>query len=58
MAFRYFRDLFGIPPDDFMMSICNEAMRELSNPGNFGPTWKVYFLTVKMFQEPLVQSFT
>ena len=42
VAFRYFRDLFGIPPDDFMMSICNEAMRELSNPGASG---SIFYLT-------------
>ena len=42
MAFRYFRDLFGIPPDDFMMSICNEAMVELSNPGASG---SIFYLT-------------
>merc|ERR1719400_849288 len=36
VAFRYFRDLFGIPPDDFMISICNENLRELSNPGASG----------------------
>jgi len=42
VAFRYFRDLFGIPPDDFMMSICNEAMVELSNPGASG---SIFYLT-------------
>jgi len=42
VAFRYFRDLFGIQPDDFMMSICSEAMRELSNPGASG---SIFYLT-------------
>eukprot|EP00092_Neocalanus_flemingeri_P065904 GFUD01080212.1.p1 GENE.GFUD01080212.1~~GFUD01080212.1.p1 ORF type:complete len:689 (-),score=143.19 GFUD01080212.1:1876-3942(-) len=42
VAFRYFRDLFGIPPDDFMISICNETLRELSNPGASG---SVFYLT-------------
>jgi len=42
VAFRYFRDLFGIPPDDFMISICNENLRELSNPGASG---SIFYLT-------------
>jgi len=42
VAFRYFRDLFGIPPDDFMISICNESLRELSNPGASG---SIFYLT-------------
>jgi len=42
VAFRYFRDLFGIPPDDFMISICNETLRELSNPGASG---SIFYLT-------------
>merc|ERR1719431_714117 len=42
VAFRYFRDLFGIPPDDFMVSICNETMVELSNPGASG---SIFYLT-------------
>jgi len=42
VAFRYFRDLFGIPPDDFMISICNEPLRELSNPGASG---SIFYLT-------------
>jgi len=36
IAFRYFRDLFGIQPDDFLLSLCNEPLRELSNPGASG----------------------
>ncbi|UXI18591.1 doublesex and mab-3 related transcription factor [Sarcoptes scabiei] len=35
-AFRYFRDLFRIQPDDFMLSITNEPLQELSNPGASG----------------------
>jgi len=42
MAFRYFRDLFGIPPDVFMMSLCNDPLRELSNPGASG---SIFYLT-------------
>jgi len=42
VAFRYFRDLFGIPPDDFMISICNSSLRELSNPGASG---SIFYLT-------------
>jgi len=42
VAFRYFRDLFGIKLDDFMLSICNEPMRELSNPGASG---SIFYLT-------------
>ncbi|KAI4882728.1 hypothetical protein NFI96_028528, partial [Prochilodus magdalenae] len=33
VAFRYFRELFGIKPDDYLYSICNEPLIELSNPG-------------------------
>ncbi|UYV78957.1 PIP5K1B [Cordylochernes scorpioides] len=43
IAFRYFRDLFGIQPDDFLLSLCNEAMRELSNPGASG---SIFYLTM------------
>ena len=42
IAFRYFRDLFGIQPDDFLLSLCNEPLRELSNPGASG---SVFYLT-------------
>lgn len=41
VAFRYFRDLFQIPPGDFLLSLCNEAMRELSNPGASGSLFYV-----------------
>ncbi|XP_069017139.1 phosphatidylinositol-4-phosphate 5-kinase, type I, beta a isoform X2 [Embiotoca jacksoni] len=33
LAFRYFRELFGIKPDDYLYSICNEPLIELSNSG-------------------------
>ncbi|XP_070178757.1 phosphatidylinositol 4-phosphate 5-kinase type-1 alpha-like isoform X3 [Littorina saxatilis] len=36
VAFRYFRDLFGIQPEDFMVSLCAEPLTELSNPGASG----------------------
>ncbi|XP_025017981.1 phosphatidylinositol 4-phosphate 5-kinase type-1 alpha [Tetranychus urticae] len=42
VAFRYFRDLFGIAPEDFLLSVCNEPMRELSNPGASG---SVFYIT-------------
>lgn len=42
VAFRYFRDLFGIQPADFLMSVCHEPMRELSNPGASG---SIFYLT-------------
>ncbi|CAG7786903.1 unnamed protein product [Allacma fusca] len=42
IAFRYFRDLFGIQPDDFLMSMCSVPMRELSNPGASG---SIFYLT-------------
>lgn len=38
IAFCYFRDLFGIQPDDFMMSKCSAPLRELSNPEAPGST--------------------
>lgn len=42
VAFRYFRDLFGIKPEDFLESFCTEPLRELSNPGASG---SVFYLT-------------
>ncbi|XP_074042498.1 phosphatidylinositol 4-phosphate 5-kinase 59B isoform X12 [Leptinotarsa decemlineata] len=41
IAFRYFRDLFGIQPDDFLMSLCNARLTELSNPGASGSIFYV-----------------
>ncbi|KJE90972.1 phosphatidylinositol-4-phosphate 5-kinase [Capsaspora owczarzaki ATCC 30864] len=35
-AFRHFREAFGIKAEDFMLSLCNEPLRELSNPGASG----------------------
>ncbi|KAF4519100.1 hypothetical protein B566_EDAN010522 [Ephemera danica] len=42
IAFRYFRDLFGIQPDDFLISMCSSSLRELSNPGASG---SIFYLT-------------
>lgn len=42
IAFRYFRNLFGIAPDDFLMSMCAAPLRELSNPGASG---SIFYLT-------------
>lgn len=42
IAFRYFRDLFGIQPDDYLMSMCSAPLRELSNPGASG---SIFYLT-------------
>ncbi|XP_039284632.1 phosphatidylinositol 4-phosphate 5-kinase type-1 alpha-like [Nilaparvata lugens] len=41
-AFRYFRDLFGIRPDDFLVSFCSSVLRELSNPGASG---SIFYMT-------------
>ncbi|GAV08854.1 hypothetical protein RvY_18486-2 [Ramazzottius varieornatus] len=42
IAFRYFRELFGIAPDDYMLSLCDRAMIEISNPGASG---SIFYLT-------------
>ncbi|XP_028911905.1 phosphatidylinositol 4-phosphate 5-kinase type-1 beta isoform X2 [Ornithorhynchus anatinus] len=42
LAFRYFRELFGIKPDDYLFSICSEPLIELSNPGASG---SLFFVT-------------
>ncbi|XP_037955173.1 phosphatidylinositol 4-phosphate 5-kinase type-1 alpha [Teleopsis dalmanni] len=42
IAFRYFRDLFGIAPDDFLMSMCAAPLFQLSNPGASG---SIFYLT-------------
>ncbi|XP_054262484.1 phosphatidylinositol 4-phosphate 5-kinase type-1 alpha-like isoform X1 [Macrosteles quadrilineatus] len=42
VAFRYFRDLFGIQTEDFLMSFCSVPLRELSNPGASG---SIFYLT-------------
>ncbi|KAG8201176.1 hypothetical protein JTE90_028832 [Oedothorax gibbosus] len=41
VAFRYFRDLFGIQPDDFLLSLCNYPMIQLTNPGASGSIFYV-----------------
>ncbi|GAB5567539.1 phosphatidylinositol 4-phosphate 5-kinase type-1 gamma isoform X6 [Prionailurus iriomotensis] len=43
VAFRYFRELFGIRPDDYLVpySLCNEPLIELSNPGASGSLFYV-----------------
>ncbi|KAJ8036712.1 Phosphatidylinositol 4-phosphate 5-kinase type-1 alpha [Holothuria leucospilota] len=42
VAFRYFRDLFGIQPDDYLISLVDQPLRELSNPGASG---SVFYLS-------------
>uniref|UniRef100_A0A5S6QE17 PIPK domain-containing protein n=1 Tax=Trichuris muris TaxID=70415 RepID=A0A5S6QE17_TRIMR len=42
IAFRYFRDLFNILPEDFMASLCGLPLRELSNPGVSG---SIFYIT-------------
>ncbi|XP_056269341.1 phosphatidylinositol 4-phosphate 5-kinase type-1 alpha-like isoform X2 [Pseudoliparis swirei] len=41
MAFRYFREMFGIRPDDYMYSLCNYLLIELSNSGASGSLFYV-----------------
>ncbi|XP_018420852.1 PREDICTED: phosphatidylinositol 4-phosphate 5-kinase type-1 gamma [Nanorana parkeri] len=41
VAFRYFRELFGIRPDDYLYSLCSEPLIELSNPGASGSLFYV-----------------
>ncbi|XP_037120353.1 phosphatidylinositol 4-phosphate 5-kinase type-1 alpha-like [Syngnathus acus] len=36
IAFRYFREMFCIQPDDYMCSLCSEDLIELSNSGASG----------------------
>ncbi|ESN92482.1 hypothetical protein HELRODRAFT_194206 [Helobdella robusta] len=42
VAFRYFRELFGIQPDDFLISLSNYPLKELSNPGASG---SIFYIT-------------
>eukprot|EP00055_Hartaetosiga_balthica_P002200 m.3056 g.3056 ORF g.3056 m.3056 type:complete len:852 (-) comp2011_c0_seq1:142-2697(-) len=35
-AFRHFRDMYGIDTRDFLISMCDQPLRELSNPGASG----------------------
>ncbi|XP_036423210.1 phosphatidylinositol-4-phosphate 5-kinase, type I, alpha, a isoform X1 [Colossoma macropomum] len=41
IAFRYFREMFGIRPDDYLYSLCNEPLIELSNSGASGSLFYV-----------------
>ncbi|XP_078251647.1 phosphatidylinositol 4-phosphate 5-kinase type-1 beta-like isoform X4 [Rhinoraja longicauda] len=41
LAFRYFRELFHIKPDDYLYSLCNEPLIELSNAGASGSLFYV-----------------
>ncbi|XP_063054672.1 phosphatidylinositol 4-phosphate 5-kinase type-1 alpha isoform X2 [Engraulis encrasicolus] len=41
IAFRYFRELFGIRPDDYLYALCSEPLIELSNPGASGSVFYV-----------------
>ncbi|XP_048683758.1 putative PIP5K1A and PSMD4-like protein isoform X4 [Caretta caretta] len=41
VAFRYFRELFGIRPDDYLYSLCSEPLIELSNSGASGSLFYV-----------------
>lgn len=43
IAFRYFRELFKIQPEDFLLSLCDEPLRELSNPGASG---SIFYITI------------
>lgn len=42
IAFRYFKELFGIQPHAFLLSLCNYPLRELSNPGASG---SIFYIT-------------
>ncbi|KAK3750585.1 hypothetical protein QZH41_018192, partial [Actinostola sp. cb2023] len=41
VAYRFFRELFSMKADDFMMSLCNESLQELCNPGASGSLFYV-----------------
>lgn len=41
IAFRYFREMFAIRPDDYMYSLCNESLIELSSSGASGSLFYV-----------------
>jgi 1-phosphatidylinositol-4-phosphate 5-kinase len=41
IAFRYFRELFNVRPDDFLKSLCVNPLNELSNPGASGSIFYV-----------------
>jgi len=42
VAFRYFKELFGIPMDAYLVSVCNNPLKELSNPGASG---SIFYIT-------------
>jgi len=42
IAFRYFRTIFRIQSDDYLLSVCNQPLIELSNPGASG---SIFYLT-------------
>uniref|UniRef100_A0A8D0L1B0 Phosphatidylinositol-4-phosphate 5-kinase type 1 alpha n=1 Tax=Sphenodon punctatus TaxID=8508 RepID=A0A8D0L1B0_SPHPU len=41
VAFRYFRELFGIRPDDYLYSLCSEPLIELTSSGASGSIFYV-----------------
>ncbi|XP_012514221.1 PREDICTED: phosphatidylinositol 4-phosphate 5-kinase type-1 alpha isoform X2 [Propithecus coquereli] len=41
VAFRYFRELFGIRPDDYLCSLCSEPLIELCSSGASGSLFYV-----------------
>merc|ERR1719209_708144 len=47
LAFRFFRDLFGISSAGYTTSICENSLRELSNPGASGE--HLYITSDKQF---------
>eukprot|EP00105_Crassostrea_gigas_P023428 XP_011443264.1 PREDICTED: phosphatidylinositol 4-phosphate 5-kinase type-1 alpha isoform X3 [Crassostrea gigas] len=42
IAFRYFRELFSIQTDDFLFSLCDQSLKELSNPK---PSGSIFYLS-------------
>lgn len=42
VAFRYFKELFKIPMDAYLVSVCNNPLKELSNPGASG---SIFYIT-------------
>eukprot|EP01137_Pigoraptor_chileana_P015226 Opistho-2@70910 len=42
-AFRHFREAYDIKAEDFLLSLCNEALRELSNPGASGSLFYISY---------------
>eukprot|EP00126_Sphaerothecum_destruens_P000345 Sdes_comp10403_c0_seq1m2064 len=41
-AFRHFREAYGIRAENFMLSICDKSLRELTNPGASG---SIFYIT-------------